>query len=218
MSEERLQPHGLPPLLGEPEREEMPEIHRSMLAQEGDEPAEGLEPAPWWVWTVSVLVLFTMGYYLGRYGGTFSAEAHELYQKTGAARAEAAPPAPQGDFIYAAICAPCHQASGRGVSGQYPPLAGSEWTLGGAEIPARIVLNGLQGPVKVKGQTYRNEMPAFGAQLSDAEIAAVLTYVRSSWGNQAGAVSEDVVKKARADSAGQGPWTAEKLKALEAAW
>jgi mono/diheme cytochrome c family protein len=164
-----------------------------------------------------VLVLFAMGFYLGRYGGSFSAEAHELYQKTGAARAEAAPPAPEGDFIYSAICAPCHQASGLGVSGQYPPLAGSEWVLGGAEIPARIVLNGLQGAVVVKGQTYRNEMPALGGQLSDAEIAAVLTYVRSSWGNQAAPVSEDVVKKARAAGSGQGAWTAEKLKALEAA-
>ncbi len=215
MNEEATNRDKLPPLLGEPEREDLWEIHRTILEQEGHEPAEGLEPAPWWVWTVAVLALFAMGFYLGRYGGTFSTEPHELYQTTAAARAAGPPPAPEGDFIFGAICAPCHQPTGLGVEGKYPPLAGSEWVLGSPKIPARIVLNGLQGPITVKGREFENEMPAQGGQLSDAEIAAALTYVRASWGNKAAPVTAELVSKARAASAGQGPWTAATLKALE---
>lgn len=215
MSGEPTQGNELPPLLGEPEREDLPEIHRAMLEQEEHEPAEGLEPAPGWVWTVSVLALFAMGFYLGRYGGTFSTNPHELYQKASVARAEAAVAAPQGDFIFSAICSPCHQLNGLGVEAKYPPLAGSEWALGSAEIPARIVLNGLQGPITVRGRSFQNEMSAFGGQLSDAEIAAVLTYERASWGNKAAAVTPELVQKVRAATAGQGPWTAERLKAAQ---
>ena len=217
MNQEAGKDNSLPPLLGEPERGDIAEIHRALLEREGREPAEGLEHAPWWVWTVSVLTLFAMGFYLGRYGGTFSTEAHELYQKAATARVEGPAPAPQGDFIYSAICAPCHQSNGLGVEGKYPPLAGSEWALGSPEIPVRIVLNGLRGPIAVRGVSYQNEMPAFGGQFSDAEIAAVINYVRSSWGNKATEVTADLVKKARAAAAGQGSWTAERLKVLGAA-
>jgi len=84
------------------------------------------------------------------------------------------------------------------MADRYPPLAGSEWVAKPPEVGARIVLFGLHGPIQVKGKTYDNEMPALGSQLTDEEIAAVLTYVRSSFGNQAGPVSVDVVKAARA--------------------
>lgn len=215
MKEDAANPRELPPLLGGPEREDLFEIHRAILEEEGHEPAEGLEHAPWWVWAVSVVALFAMGFYLGRYGGTFSTDPHELYQKTAAARAAGPAPPPAGDLIFAGICAPCHQPDGLGVEGKYPPLAGSEWVLGPPEIPARIVLNGLQGPITVRGRAFDNEMPAQGANLSDAEIAAVLTYVRASWGNKAAPVTAELVAKARAAGAGRGPWTAARLKALE---
>lgn len=206
----------LPPLLGEPERAEIHDIHKGILERERQEPREGLEPAPWWVWMVSVLVIFSMGFYLGRYGGSFSAEPHELYQKAGAV-AEAEAPPPQGDLIYAAICVPCHQADGAGVAGKYPPLAGSEWVAMDPAVSVRIVLHGLQGPIEVMGNTYVNEMPAHRRQLNDAEVAAVLTYVRSSWGNTAGPVETELVQQIREATPGQPPWTAEELKALAGA-
>lgn len=207
----------LPPLLGEPEPAEIHEIHRSILTREKDEPAEGLEPTPWWVWAVSVVLLFAMGFYLGHYSGSFTAEAHQLEQpRGGAAGAAASVPAPQGDVLYASICLPCHGAAGAGTPGKYPPLAGSEWVAKDPAILARIVLHGLTGPIKVKGNTYTNEMPALGNQLDDAEIAAVLTYVRSAWGNQATPVSADAVAKIRNENRDQGLWTAAQLAALEA--
>lgn len=205
----------LPPLLGEFESEEIHEIHRDILKREPAEPKEGLERTPWWVWGISVAVIFAMGFYLGRYGGVFAPIAHEADQKL--AGAGAAPPAPKGDEVYAAICMPCHQAGGTGVEGKYPPLAGSEWLAKAGGIPVRIVLNGLHGPIQVKGKTIVNEMPALGSQLEDAEIAAVVSYVRSSWGNRGDKVTADEVAKIRSQIAGQGPWTAEKLMALGSA-
>ncbi len=212
MSEENQ--NSLPPLLGEPEREDIYQIHHSLLASERVEPEDGLEPAPWWVWAASVIVIFAMGFYLGRYGGSFTADPHELYRKAGPVTAAADAEPVSGELIYSTICMPCHQAGGAGVEGRYPPLAGSEWVAKDAGIPVRIVLNGLTGPIQVKGSAYRNDMPPQGAQLSDAEIAAVLTYVRSSFGNQAGPVDEALVKKIRAETAGQEPWTAEKLLSI----
>jgi mono/diheme cytochrome c family protein len=203
----------LPPLLGEPERTDVEGIHQAIVQREREEPREGLEPTPWWVWSVAVVLLFAMGYYLGRYSGSFGPRAHELEEKRVAAGAEAAEPPPDGAVVFATICQACHQDGGVGVEGKYPPLAGSEWLAGDPSIPARIVLNGLQGPIQVKGNTVVNEMPAFGPQLSDAEIAAVLTFVRSSFGNKAGPLDARLVREIRDRTASLGPWTVERLKA-----
>jgi mono/diheme cytochrome c family protein len=216
MNDEKPQPETLPPLLGEPEREDLLQVHQALLKREQAEPTDGLERAPWWVWAVSAVTIFAMGFYLGRYGGSFNADPHTLYETAaGPAQAQAAVAAVPGNLVFATICAPCHQTSGAGIEGQYPPLAGSEWA-GAADpgLPVRIVLNGLQGPITVKGKNFSNQMPALGPQLSDEEIAAVLTFVRSSFGNKAGPVDAALVKKVRAEIAGQGPWTADKLKPL----
>src|SRR6185295_2813986 len=100
----------------------------------------------------------------------------------------AAPPTaqgPDGKVVYSTTCAACHQATGEGVEGTYPPLAGSEIVNGDEAKVIRIVLNGLTGPVEVAGETYSGMMPPWGGVLKDPEIAAVLTYVRSTWGNKA---------------------------------
>lgn len=208
----------LPPLLGEPESPEIHDIHRGILRREKNEPDEGLEPAPWWVWAVSVVLIFAMGFYLGHYSGSFTPVAHQLEQKAAAGGTAAAQaPVPQGDVIYSSICLPCHQPGGVGMAGRYPPLAGSEWVAKDPSIPARIVLHGLQGPIRVKSAGYANEMPALGGQLQDDEIAAVLTYVRQAFGNKAGPVTAELVAKIRKETAGQGAWTAPQLLALEAA-
>ncbi|MGA2381877.1 MAG: cytochrome c [Gemmatimonadales bacterium] len=125
--------------------------------------------------------------------------------------------APDGRQVYQR-CAVCHQAAGQGVPGTFPPLALSEWaTAASAALPIRVVLHGLQGPVTVKGQKFNGTMPAFGTgqPMNDADVAAVLTYVRSSWGNKAGAVSADSVAKERTATASQSaPWTAAQLAPL----
>jgi mono/diheme cytochrome c family protein len=98
-------------------------------------------------------------------------------------------------------CAACHQADGHGLPGVFPPLSGSALVLGDPAVITQIVLHGLTGPVAVLGTTYNGAMPAFGDQLSDAEIAAVLSYARSQWGNNAAALDQSFVAAARKQSA-----------------
>jgi mono/diheme cytochrome c family protein len=112
-------------------------------------------------------------------------------------------------------CAACHQANGMGVPGAYPPLAGSEWLLGNPEVPIRIVLHGLQGPITVKTGSFNSAMTPFADQLSDAEIAAVISYERSSWGNSASKITAEQVATVRAATKTQtGPWKPDELKGL----
>lgn len=111
-------------------------------------------------------------------------------------------------------CIGCHQLTGMGLPGQFPPLARSEWVQGDPERPIRILLNGLQGPTQIHGQTYNNAMPAFGSTLGDKEIAALLTYIRQEWGNSAPPVDTETVATVRAATKSRtSPWTSAELEA-----
>jgi mono/diheme cytochrome c family protein len=120
---------------------------------------------------------------------------------------------PDGAAVFVR-CATCHQPTGLGTPGVFPPLAGSSIANGPASIPIRIVMRGLTGSVTVKGQEFNGVMPAYGVgvEMTDAEIAAVLTHVRSSFGNRGGAVTPAEVARERAAIATKtGPWTAAEL-------
>lgn len=111
--------------------------------------------------------------------------------------APAAAASVDGRQLFVAKCQACHQAAGQGLPGVFPPLANSSWVTGPAELPLQILLHGLNGPIEVAGTTFNGAMPAFGAQLSDPELAAVLNFIRTQWGNEAPSVSDDVVAAAR---------------------
>jgi mono/diheme cytochrome c family protein len=119
---------------------------------------------------------------------------------------------PDGKVVFSTTCAACHQATGEGVEGTYPPLAGSEIVNGDEAKLVRIVLNGLTGPVEVAGETYSGMMPPWGGVLKDPEIAAVLTYVRSTWGNKGAPITASKVAAIRAATSSRTtPWTAAEL-------
>lgn len=123
---------------------------------------------------------------------------------------ESAGSAVDGKQLYANACLACHQASGAGLPGVFPPLADSEWVKGDPVVLAKLVLHGISGPITVKGQSYSGAMPAFGAQFNDEEMAAVLSYIRTEWQNAAEAINAAAVAQARADSADQTtPWAGE---------
>lgn len=126
-----------------------------------------------------------------------------------------APAAIDGGALYAQQCAACHQANGEGLAGAFPPLVGAEWVTEDPETPIKIVLGGLSGPITVKGQTYNGAMPAFGAVFDDAQVAAVVTYIRGAWENEASEVSAEQVAEVRAETGARGTWTAEELKASQ---
>lgn len=108
----------------------------------------------------------------------------------------------KGSGIYEreGFCVTCHQPDGKGLSAsQFPPLAGVPWVTGDEERLIKLTLNGLMGPIEVLGKKYPGQVPMtpFGGMLNDEEMAAVLTYVRNSFGNNASAISPDKVKEVR---------------------
>src|SRR5213596_173759 len=188
------------------------QVHAA-VQREKREPRVGAEPLSIWLIAVYGLAVFFGGAYLGRYSGNFSGEALDPYGGEPQAMKKAAgpqgeqqqaelSPRDRGKKIFAANCQTCHQANGLGVPGQYPPLAGSEFTTGGSRRPAMIVLKGLQGPVTVKGQKFGSAvMQPWDKTLTDQKIADVLTYERSEWGNSASPVTAEQIAALRKELA-----------------
>ncbi len=103
----------------------------------------------------------------------------------------------RGQAVYMKTCVTCHQKDGGGVPRLNPPLIKTDYVMGDKTRLINIVLKGLNQPIEIEDETYTNVMPSL-AQLSDQEIADVLTYVRNSFGNKASAVTMVQVKAARA--------------------
>jgi nitrite reductase (NO-forming) / hydroxylamine reductase len=101
-----------------------------------------------------------------------------------------------GEATFNAACVACHQADGKGLPGAFPPLAASDYLLKDKARAIATVVHGKSGPIVVNGQKFDSVMPPM-SQLSDAEIANVLTYVANNWGNKGWTVSEDDVEKIR---------------------
>lgn len=111
-------------------------------------------------------------------------------------------------------CRSCHNNDGRGQEGLGPSLVNSPWVLGSPERLVALVLQGIEGPIEVHGETWDDLMPGFAAdpRLPDTAIAALLTYVRRSWGNTADPVSPELVTAVRQRTDGRvDPWTAPEL-------
>ena len=125
----------------------------------------------------------------------------------------------RGKTVYMQVCFACHQPTGLGLPGMFPPLAGSDWTA--AKKPdrmIRMVLHGVTGPVTINGKPFATPaplMPPQGSVLSDQQIADVLTYVRDSFGNKASPVTPDQVKAIRdAEQARTAMWTEAELQKI----
>ena len=199
-------------------------VHGSILREQA-EPKDGYEPISLWLITFSFLLIFWGGMYLVLKSGGFRADVFNsnlvAWDGSGAVK-ETGPPDPMvvGKRVFTQNCVVCHQTTGLGQAGQFPPLAGSEWVLSqdwhGDNHIVKIVLNGLQGPITVKGNPYNNAMTPFGQVLDDEKIAAVLTYIRNEWGNQAPAITPEFVAKIRAENEGRTePWTQPELQSIE---
>ncbi len=117
------------------------------------------------------------------------------------------------------LCFTCHQANGKGLDGQFPPLAGSDWVLGDKERLIKITMHGLMGEIEVNGVKYNNVMAPPGippGSLTDKQIADVLTYIRNDWGNSASSVSPGEVASVRESVKDRAPmqmWTVAELNA-----
>jgi mono/diheme cytochrome c family protein len=174
-------------------------------AMEEAEPTADRSTTPIWLIALLSILAYAGMLYVNAHAGGFSAQVYRpyaSYDQVNDAQPKGADDQvkEQGKKIFANACAVCHQATGLGTPGQFPPLAGSEWVA--AQSPNRIiraVLNGLQGPITVKDQPFNNVMVPWKDSLKDEDIAAVLTFVRGNeqWGNKAPPVTAEQVKAIR---------------------
>ena len=208
--------------------ESIQKVH-AILLREKAEPSEGFSPMPLFLLGFISALILVCAIYLVHYRGDFDPLVYDERYDAAAAKAAAAAPKQltpeqilaKGKQLYT-TCAACHQATGLGLPGTYPPLAGSEFVLGKEDRLIRILLHGLGGPVQVKGNTFNGTMPAFGKvpgggyNWNEERISQVLSYIRHEWGNNADFVTKEKVaevfaaEKARAKS-----WTESELKAFE---
>lgn len=187
--------------------------------REHAEPSEGLKPVPVVVLLATLaLVLFGAGYIFvsepfGRADLGDQRTLADLRAKPAAAAGTAATSV-DGAQVYTANCVACHQASGKGLPGVFPNLDGSDWVARDPRVIINILLHGITGQMTVNGAVYNGAMPAFG-HLSDAELAAVASHVRSAWSNHLPAITPETVAEIRKDQSRTTPFAGEaELEAL----
>jgi|688.fasta_scaffold219674_3 mono/diheme cytochrome c family protein len=199
------------------------DVHGAIL-REKDDPRDGYEPIPLWLVSFFMALVFWGGAYLAFNSGGFESTVFNPSQVswTGGGAVAKGPPDPRvvGKRLFTANCVACHQATGLGVAGQFPTLVGSEWVLTegwhGDNHLIGVLLHGLQGAIQVKGETYNGAMPPW-KQLKDDQIAAILTYIRSEWGNNESPITAEQVAKVREETAAQTePYTQAQLQAIPA--
>ena len=117
----------------------------------------------------------------------------------------------RGAEVYRLYCGSCHQMSGGGVPGQFPPLANADWVTGDKGRLIRTILHGMQGPVMINGVRYDELMPGH-AFLSDEDVAALLTFIRNSFDNSAEPVHESEVELVRNGDPRESRWDAAELE------
>ena len=190
------------------------QVHARLRKQKPDK-ANGYAFLPLGILGLMCSSVFFGSIYLAHYSLRFDplvTNEHAKREKPGAVVQTAVPPAVLGKKVFTTICIACHQATGLGLPGIYPPLAGSEWAQGSEERIIRIVLHGLNGPITVEGKEFTNAMAALGGVLKDEQIANALTYVRQEWGNKAPEVKAETVARIRAEVGNRtSPWTAAEL-------
>jgi mono/diheme cytochrome c family protein len=193
---------------GDTVRGRLPLLVNAFASRPGDtfEPtrAETPAPIPTWAWVLLLVVVAWGMWYVATELRAY--QASKLVAGAAPSQASIAPGAPAsssppswaalGEQVYGNKCSACHQLTGQGLPGVFPPLKGSAVvTSADPTEHIRTVLRGLTGKT-IGGVAYATPMPAFADQLTDEEVAAVLSYERSSWGNQAPPVKpEDVVAR-----------------------
>jgi mono/diheme cytochrome c family protein len=120
-----------------------------------------------------------------------------------------------GKGVYGTQCGACHQATGEGMPGQYPPLKGSEFVVKGEKRLAAILLHGITGALTVNGKPFNGTMEPIGTQkLNDVSLAQVLSYIRNDWSNQASVIYEDQIKALKKELGARPPYSEAELREI----
>jgi mono/diheme cytochrome c family protein len=186
---------------------------------DNDEPSAGDVTVPIWLIMVFGALFYWSQLYLSDHAGGFDKQVYAPFVSFADVdshnpKSEGQEEYLMGKDVFDKTCSACHQPTGLGKDGTAPPLVGSEWVLApGPNRIARIVLNGFTGPVSVKGKEWNLTMVPWKDTFDDKHLAAVLTYIRSSWDNKASPVKPEQVAAARKD-AHPGPMTAPELEKI----
>ena len=184
-------------------------------AREQAEPSERTQPIPLAAAAITLAMVLAGASYIlfsEPFGSAGLGDRRTLADLRGPAAGAAA----DGKQLFTAHCAACHQASGKGLSGAFPPLDGSEWVTGEPRIVANILLHGVTGEMTVGGNVFKGAMPSF-QKLGDTELAAVASYVRSEWSNKAPPIGADVFAAERKAASRSTPFASgDEIKALAA--
>lgn len=200
------------------EDSDLQKVH-TQLMREKEEPSENFAPLPLFLVAIFMIFAFWAGIYIVHYSGDFGPFHYDETVRAGEGEVEGPREVDMmalGARIYNQNCVACHQSSGLGLPGVYPPLVASDWVQDNPERLIKIVLAGMAGPIVVNGREYNNAMTAF-ARLKDQQIAAVLTYIRTSpdYNNASYAVSEELVASVRAAYGERTePWSQVELEAI----
>jgi mono/diheme cytochrome c family protein len=196
--------------------------NRNPATTEAEPMAERTAVPLWLLMTLLILLFLGAWYFDARGGWMFNEKVYVPYTHI---PADYYPPAPigpnldRGKAMFEKNCAVCHNSDGMGKPGQAPPLVGSEWvTTKGVNRLIRIPIVGLTGPLKVKGQDFNLSMVGLGGGLTDQDVSDILSYIRAdkAWANGASVVTEEQVKKVRADLGNRSQqYTADELLKLE---
>ena len=228
--EENLKTHKPTCGTGEPSLhdEEILDLHARLL-REKKKPILAFHLVPLFLVFLVGGIIFWAGLAISQQTGFWSVNVYDIHWEKSSAlidHARSAGGAASGPsaafkkgkklFNTPGACVTCHQPNGMGLkAANFPPLDGSEWVLGSTEVLTRIILSGLQGEVEVKGDKYGlvPMVPTIWKGWSDSDIAAVMSFIRNAWSNEAPEVDAATVTRIRAESGERGPWTVEELKA-----
>jgi mono/diheme cytochrome c family protein len=168
--------------------------------REHADPSERVQPIPRLAALVTLAVIgagVAYVFFSGPFGNAELGDRRTVTDLIARPKAAGAAAAADGKALFTANCVACHQATGTGVPGVFPPLDGSEWVKADGRVVINILLHGIEGEIKVKDTVYKGSMPSFGDKFSDDEVAAVATYIRSHWSNSADAVNAGQVAAER---------------------
>lgn len=182
--------------------------------REQTDPSERIQPIPLVVAGLTLVMVLAGALYIA-VSEPFGASQFGDRRTLADLRPAASTGTVDGKQVFTANCVGCHQATGQGLPGVFPPLAGSEWVQGDARVVANILLHGINGEITVAGKPFKGAMPSF-QHLGDAELAAVASYVRSDWSNTASAIPPSVFAAERKAATRSTPFNGEaELKALK---
>ena len=199
--------------------DKLKDIHVQSL-REREKPTKGFPLLPIFMLFLFSILVFGCGIYIALYSGGFDPLIYNEQLKPVKKLELTNSTVPfdyitHGKKIYNRDCVVCHQSTGLGVPGVFPPLSGSKWVTGNVHLCVNIILSGLMGPIEVGGTVYNSVMPPLGSQLTDRDIAGVLSFIRQEWENNAVEVSEDFISKLREEQGLRDtPWTIEELLSL----